>query len=510
MSSLAKWIRKLFTRRQRLPVPGHASLLDGQSSAVDPLVAARANNIKSGTLASLPDELLLLILKHVTDDVVTLCCLRRVSQVFRRLIYEPRIWIRIQEDPGSDREPFWHSFMSNTQRMKRRLRADGMCHKCKLECDVPVSGLFRNLVQVINLAGKSDERYYRCKFDAYSDPNRLLHCSPCGTHHDHRTFSYASEAPSKRDRQCLGRDGAVQLCDHVSMSWADIENHITEWRERKPGDWETGDWEACLEDFTLECHDISHDRRCGAGELPTWPRARLHTDEYDMSSVVLTLQWEPHSGLDLFTRTAEGQVPASQLRELFWQYRKGPAGILLPSYPSNLVPEMACYNPSNSDCRCLYYGPGDGAAFGAAGSPEQTAFFCKATPLEHEHTYRRSSFGTWNEEVSTRGHWPGDAGPCLITTYERHIPLFTTARDDRVNPSHAWFHAMDPDTHSRRAWEQELPLCRDERCMNYYRRPKAFRCHGGPDPLHHPCICDTPEYQRKQAVEEVLWKNGYR
>lgn len=61
-------------------------LLSGEKVVVDPLVAARDRNSENSRLASLPDDILLRILDNV-DDIVTMYCMRRVSHVFRRLIY---------------------------------------------------------------------------------------------------------------------------------------------------------------------------------------------------------------------------------------------------------------------------------------------------------------------------------------------------------------------------------------------------------------------------------------
>lgn len=221
--------------------------------------------------------------------------------------------------------------------------------------------------------------------------------------------------------------------------------------------------------------------------------------------MVLTLEWKPHSGLDLFTSNPKGQVPAAKLRELFSRYREGPAKLLLPSYPSNPRPEMVCYGPSNGHCRCLYFEDRGRAVFGPVGSPEKATFSRENMPFENTHTHERHSLFVFNDVVSTMRRWPGGAGgsPNPITTYERHIPLFTTAGDDRPNPSHAWLHALDPNMCSRKTWVRELPLCKDEDCMNYYRRLKESSCVSKSDTLHHACICDTWEYIRAQVLTTI-------
>lgn len=103
--------------------------------------------------------------------------------------------------------------------------------------------------------------------------------------------------------------------------------------------------------------------------------------------------------------------------------------------------------------------------------------------------YFRSSPNTLIEEVLWVRHWPRGVGSpaCLIPTYRRRIPLLRMAKGNKVNPSHAWFHAMDPDTDARPR-SPELPLCEDGGCTNYYKRPGAFHCDSSLTWLHSPCV----------------------
>ncbi|KAF2636040.1 hypothetical protein P280DRAFT_510812 [Massarina eburnea CBS 473.64] len=123
------------------------------------------------------------------------------------------------------------------------------------------------------------------------------HCYACHTQHGISQFSYANQQPFQRyqERRCLGQQGSVQLCEHVQIAWATIKAHIDDWRQQQHG---KGDWQACLDSFNIECHDASHDIRCTASEAPTWPRARLCTENIDPEIVLLTMEWTPHSRMD--------------------------------------------------------------------------------------------------------------------------------------------------------------------------------------------------------------------
>ena len=54
-----------------------------------------------------------------------------------------------------------------------------------------------------------------------------------------------------------------------------------------------------------------------------------------------------------------------------------------------------------------------------------------------------------------------------LTTDKRRIPPFSRGLGRRVNPVHAWLHAMDPDTHPCQIQSHAVPLCKEPGCMNY-------------------------------------------
>lgn len=232
------------------------------------------------------------------------------------------------------------------------------------------------------------------------------------------------------------------------------------------------------------CLDPSHDTRCVAWEAPTRPRARLRPDEFGRNKVFLALEWAPHIGLDAFHHDTDRPIPAVAAREVFRRDRQGPAEILFPSYPSLPLPEMACYRAR--ECRCISYGGADGGAL--LPGPFQD---CNGQRELRDHRYFRFGFSARDMEAYTTRHRPSDAagGVCLVTTYVRNVPLFPLMPAGVVNPSHAWLHAMDPDTYPRQPQSHDLPLCKEVTCMNYYKRPRSYQCFGGPRTIDHPCTC---------------------
>lgn len=82
----------------------------------------------------------------------------------------------------------------------------------------------------------------------------------------------------------------------------------------------------CLDSFIIECHDISHATHCADSAAPTWPRARLAIGSQYSKIVVLDLEWEPHARIDALALTADGRIPATELRAMFRRLRSlGPA-----------------------------------------------------------------------------------------------------------------------------------------------------------------------------------------
>ncbi|KAK3944757.1 hypothetical protein QBC46DRAFT_437390 [Diplogelasinospora grovesii] len=450
---------------------------------MDPLIAAQVYNKKHSPIGQLPEELLLQILHHLGDDTLTLYCLRRVSRTFRRLINLPDIWepvlIRLQllreccYSLGCITEH--ESMLPGIHiHLAQRLQKDGMCDRCISWCDVP---------------GGPGSRL-TCQFRSLDSGGVRLRCDACGSEQDVQAFPSSDQQPDKLgERRCLACQGAVQLCEHVHICWATVEAHIADWQQRRPGD-----WQGCFDHFdVIECHDPSHDTRCTADEAPTWPRARLRAAGFDPKLVVLNLEWEPHSGLDIFTFLPGGRVPAPELRALFRRYRQEgqPAGVLLPSYPSNPLPEMTCFDPNK--CLCLHYEMGDNgkkplpSAAASAKDPsgqhigkfvhDEEEVKCGAL---HYHG-RRYGRGRNGAEVSMIRHWPRGnykrEWGCLKTKYQRDVLVCKkTDSDKKLTPTHEWLHAMDPDTYPRPHDGYTLPLCKDKGCMNYYKRPRSLTC----------------------------------
>ncbi|KAI6091059.1 hypothetical protein F4821DRAFT_227378 [Hypoxylon rubiginosum] len=383
----------------------HYVLLNSQSTATDSSrVSARVYNNHYNPLGQLPEELLLRILYFASDDVASIFCLRRASSTFRRLIagddlsrFSPSTASFFSPEDLSRLEPY------KKGQIRRLLQIDGMCDDCKLWCDVPVEGWYRRLRQCLNLRAlrRRPESYRVCNFKSL--PQKHLYCHACHMHHNGKAFSYSNQASDLIYRECLGREGAVRLCEHVQISWAQIENHIVAWRKNK-----SGDWQECFDDFYIECRDLTH-TCCVDQGVPVYPHARLRNAVCNPNLVILELR--SHGGLDLTTLPQHRNRCSCDHSEI-----KVNDDRLLHIIPSNR--KLIC-----SHC--------DGC---------------------------RGVFQFWGY---------GKEG-------ERDIAVYSKKDGTFVNPTHAWLHAMDPDTFERPT--RDIPLCKNGGCMNYYRRPKSSDC----------------------------------
>lgn len=254
------------------------------------------------------------------------------------------------------------------------------------------------------------------------------------------------------------------MCEHVVISWDDIETHIRSRQKRNPEE----SWKACLGSFGVECHDLSHDSRCEEEQAATWPRASLGV--YGPGgTLVLTLEWKPHSGLGALSIAPDGRVPASELRALFRWYREGPGGVLVPSHPSpNHLPEMTGFY--RSGCDCVHYEGADQPARAEISRPEGPLRFSDLVPCTCTKPLRFHRHRPLDACIETSRHAVVGDAVCLVTAYRYSIEICHRT-DDRINPSHDWLHAMDPSTYGFSHSSLFPPRCGDRACMDYSQRP---------------------------------------
>lgn len=458
--------------------------LQGLQDVMDPLIASQAYNNRFCPLTRLPEELLLNILDFLRYDDVTLYCLRWTSRIFLRLLHRqsgfwgPRYYVF---------SPMCMDYFKMV-RLRRLAEKDARCENCRRWNARQKHNVQPCKFRESRLREKPIHQGCEDWMCDYSRP----YCSVCGTNHDICQFPMAYQMPPQlqdpRPQVCVGQLGSVQLCKHVYITWDTIKAHIDGWRRQRGGvgACAESDWRACLESFSIECHDATHDMRCLDCETPSWPRARLGTwggyCSNDLGYVILYLEWSPHGRIDSLKPTADGRIPAAELRALFRKFRRlGPADRLYPPGFPETLPEMACLRHNFP----IYYKMGDEE------EPSPTSSSPSAHLNQRQLANRcRSLTGTspvgWNSRrLDISPHYlsgatgPGIASQCLAVRYQKGIMIcrIEALTDPAVKlvPSDPWLHAMDTRTYPHQQATSFRPQCKDASCTNYYQRAKHHR-----------------------------------
>ncbi|XPS75593.1 hypothetical protein M3J07_007667 [Ascochyta lentis] len=432
--------------------------------AMDPLIAVQVYNHRFCPLISqLPEELLLCICDFLRDDFAALLCLRIASRIFLRLLNSDRIYLWGAKTCSIRGEAFYlHD--APKLRFRQLLQRDGRCNTCKRWTAAHASQLLDD-----------------CKFQQTSRRLSLrsrVHCNACDSLHD--VFQFPQQPFWYQPKQiCLGQQGMVQLCAHVSITWAKVKAHIDDWRQNQSG----GDWQACLDSFRIECYDPSHDTRCTVLVAQTWPRARLATSIRNPDIVVLNLEWKPHSRISTLALTADGRIPAPELRALFQKLRScGPADTLYPRSHPGALPEMAFFCPSSHTSRLVHYNTGDEDAIRHSPASLLSPRLPSALSWNHRHGVGRNG-----AKLNITLHCPSDAvstvisSQCLVISYEKDIMICKTTAltdpSDKIIPTDHWLHAMDTDSYPHPQGSSVRPQCKDLDCVNYYRKRRdSYPC----------------------------------
>ncbi|KAI0175504.1 hypothetical protein GGR52DRAFT_315187 [Hypoxylon sp. FL1284] len=176
---------------------------------LDPLIAAQVYNSNHSRLVRLPEELLLTIISHLRDDLVSTYCLRNVSRTFRRLVPSPtRYYILSSSGYPILSEAMPHLYVDEKAKLRTLLHADGMCNKCKLS-----SKLRRGYRR------KSDLRPRQpivCQFDKLGDPEHYW--VSCHRNSVRASRPYQIDSHSLDRARCVRREGTVPLYEHVNIS----------------------------------------------------------------------------------------------------------------------------------------------------------------------------------------------------------------------------------------------------------------------------------------------------
>ncbi|KAK3934623.1 hypothetical protein QBC46DRAFT_273420 [Diplogelasinospora grovesii] len=431
-----------------------------------PLVAATLHNCQHSPIYRMTEEILMIIMKHLDADILTQHCLRRASRLFRRLIlgshYRP-----YSPNPGVDdmrylwdlNDEYWtlRGFEPGHMDMLRsRLRNDQLCTACLQSSE-------------LNRTSENSLAWIGCKFSSWPRSQCRLHCAGCDRFHDGRAFSAAQAGKEKRI--CIGREGALRLCEHIQISWSDVESGLARCSTvvgAKPTAAE------------IRCDKAIHRACCQTKEAR--PTICLEKAP-DGRCAFLTLTWTAHARLDV---NEQGRFDSHQVRSMFQRHRRtGAHFLMLGSQPgSGPLMEMRCFG--RADCTCLSYATGqEGSGPGSGQSNTKGYKDCLGRRPGWASWHQVTDFDLITESVGIRlcPRSSTSEKQCVATHYARRIQLDLARRIQidwipRCNPNHKWFHALDPDSYvlDDTTLENVWPSCKDASCRNYHRRTQTLRC----------------------------------
>lgn len=448
---------------------------------VHPWVARAQHNHNPCSLYRLPNEILQMFLGHLHDDLTSLACLHQVSRRLRDVVQS---YDDLQLRSTHCRLPDnWDS-----KELRARLRRDELCPRCLERCEYD---------------SKAWPVWRGCKF--LSITNELFYCAGCLCCHPSRAFSKEERAKPWHTRVCIGREGVVRLCEHKSISWAEIENHIKE--ANRSG--------ANANNITTMVTRCEHQDHGNSRDMVSWICSGpiMRVSFYFTSQIYFTSQniypnisvSSSLSVLAALKLDPQDRLRSKDIRSMFLRARLAGASYLVPHSPLRCpdVVEMRCFG--QAACSCLTHKePGqqtrnseqvDTATDRARVHclhptlpREGRTYLVQGPKARHAGSPKYSKFP--QEEVSVKPRQSADSKGWIETIYSRRhwLGRFPRAGENGlfatpVRPPHEWFHALDPESYVLDdQWDSQGPVwpnCVEPSCRNYYRSSQMMRCPSG-------------------------------
>lgn len=437
-----------------------ASFGDAQLN-MDPLVARAHHNLTRSPLLRMPDTLVLQIMGHL--EISDLIRLRRTSRAFMRLF-------------GSKMFGEYHDPPYYPGSHEARFGVWQYPSKDALELEEHRDELLREMYCTACYEARQSR--------AMGNPCpelEFLHCSACGSDHLATLFSATDRRKPAESRVCIGRQGSLKLCEHVSLSWDDIEK----WNDK-------GD--KVVSTCKHPCHAF---RSTDSVESPT---LRVRNGDSDGRSLALrkdTIIALPIQG---------GRRPTAQeFRQRLEEVERVTPSAWFPLWHPMFSP-MRLVDPNR--CCCLTYDGADGlnwelrprSAKWRVGEKEdddndggQPLWCQRGTKLEGSHWEKE-----WHGWVSEFHFWGGSLCMTLSPCGDDSVYLQQSRRLTAQYPwQPSWYLALDPKSY-------ELPhfygvaWCLNKTCRNYaglhpgYPLPRKGGYGHCRDSMNRPCGKDCP------------------
>ncbi|KAK3984907.1 hypothetical protein QBC44DRAFT_385341 [Cladorrhinum sp. PSN332] len=426
--------RALFERFRQIRLTGCQELIDSeedgssvQHAILDPFVAATIHNHKFSGIYRLPQEILDMIISRfnprVPSHLAAIFCLARVSRLLRHNI------VHLYRLAGKPRGmPKYYSVDARNM-VKYLLRKDLLCDACFSRSNIKINGAGQVVCH-----GRQIQN--RCKFWG-------------------------------RQKDRIGREGILRLCDHRGLKWDDIEPRLVDIVTNETG--KHGGFAASYRIRLMTCDHPEHKAR---------PTMTLLVISNYCEGFQISIDWVVHTTLQ---PTKEGRLDLRHVRAMFQNNRQIGVHYLKSEISrgttgSPYLPEMQCFGAKG--CTCLAYETG---TRNKAEPTEESKAPGFAKCLGNNKHKRDESA---SDEVVVDRCWRLFHRRCVTTHYSRLIMLGSSepSKKSRIKPPHDWLHALDPDSYNledEATHGRDLGACKVPTCWNYYRTFQTGTCYRG-------------------------------
>lgn len=453
---------------------------------MDPLAAAMWHNENLSVFHSLPDHLIVQIIKLLTNSGIE--CLRRAARRFpplcvREVLRPPRAAFTEVSPLGPFNWPRFVGFRSSPRPSFLDLvDRDEYCSGCR-----------------------TARRSSRWK-QRLAELTEYIHCSKCGADHPACLFSAKQRLMPARIRTCIAHQGFLRVCEHDAgaISLSRLSGLISECQPRRRRRWQREDprWETAI------CSDPSHTIPCANSQGGAFPEpsytcgSRFGLCVAYHQPMIMGIEGRPnwyHLG---WTAHVPYDVQISTLRSRLEETYENAGKYVVPcSAKAKESPALRCFDPN--DCHCTHFDGSENVRWQWECGPwlpgitecisdpykcldtlrppqppsstmaKMIRLFKKKPPKEcaadQKRHQSRLEYVPFNRGVgyTAVGVRPCHTGKdCLKVDY---IRSFWSHHEGQITPQ--WYNALDPDSYSITEDEDGLGVfrCRTEGCRNYYR-----------------------------------------
>lgn len=451
--------------------------------SMDPLIAPMHHNAMHSPLCGLPESILLRIMS--LTDHVSLFCLRRTCRTFMRL-FSDRQFRRLHDDTIKHwAETNWPMVSAQTLRWKSENVQPSLKSALRLLIQ---KDMYCTTCRIVRPNRKQADSDHKSRI-------KLLYCSACATKHPINLFSHRQQQEDSRSRICIGREGNVRICEHVVLTWADIQTLRGE-----------------RHDLEIDCEDESHlqlsdsSSTCNSSAESAGIRTRSLQHCCNAAGIVcdstrrrqhlavpgIVIRWEVHmqvpgAGLTDSLEGADFNRQVGQLRE-----NGGECLVTKPPGRHNV--ESRPFDPNVCSCvdflgcqdgdwrfrsretgrrlACISHGPGIPAG-------EEMWWDCGPTTKLNEW-HHDSAKHSWHYHQSFKVKKCESSTDCFQINYGKHI-LLTPCRPchgpkvfkrETMKPTcYNWIAALDPESYGIQDDSDRYGVdwCDTDTCLNHHR-----------------------------------------